>query len=382
MNNVTVVTDEYTNIQGVGAKKIKLTKPNLNTLFSEAKKAVPEVKPMIEEEPVKEIEEVKPVVEEKTIDEMPIHFYGAETKPEYGFDEKALKEKVAENYKNLANFERKEERKVDIAPKAKITEKDFEKLLSTEVMIMDDKMNKFRQVFVEKQNTLKNAKLDQARYADSFQKVSNEQQIAKADSELKKKRIIEMKNAEHFVYLEVGKDEDERMIEAVRLADNALKNLYNVNQVIYKESIAKIEQCENDKNMINKESEKVRNEIRKASEDLNKFMENNEPLIMEIIKINEKYKDAEVETEKAIKDEYDALTKERNAEVGVNLNIPVENTPVSEPVQNEVNNIPNINIFENFRLAASEGGNEAAVGINDALMNSYDEQPVGYRRAA
>lgn len=375
MNNVTVINDVYTNIQGVGVKKIKLTEPNLRTLFGEAKKVK-----VVAEEPIKEIEEVKPVVEEKHDEEVPIHFFSGNMKKNYDFDEVAIKEKVAENYKNLANFEKKEEKKVEVAPKTRVTEKEFEKLLSTDVVIMQDKMDKFRSVFNEKQTKLKDAKLNQARLADSFQKVSSDQQNAKFDSEVKKKRISEMKNAEHFAYLEIGKDEDDRMIEAVRLADNALKNLYNVNQVIYKETIAKIEQYENDKNTINKESEKVRAEISKSSEDLNKFMENNEPLIREIIKINEKYKDAEVETEKAIGDEYNALTRVKNTEVGINLSFPEENvTPVIEPVQN---NIPNINIFENFRRADSQGGSESAVGINDIFGNNYDEQSAGYRRAA
>ena len=385
---VTLYDEEYKNIQSLPDKKIKVQSPKFKSLIMKGQKVrvanlrKPELEP--QEVTLKAPEEVKPVVDEpiKHFDEEPMHFYGADLKSEFNFDGNAIKEKIAENYKKTPDFNKKEERKIDIAPKAKVSEKDFERLLSTEVVIMDDKMEKFRQVFAEKQTKLKEAKEDQARYADSFQKVSNEQQVAKADSETKKKRIAEMKKAENFAYLEIGKDEDDRMAEAIRLADNALKNLYNVNQIIYKEAIAKIEQCENDKNMINTASEKVRAEIRKASDDLNKFMENNEPLIKEIIKINEKYKDAEVETENAIKDEYDALTKERNASVGINLNIPeVAETPVNEPVQPEVNNIPNVNPFENFRLAASEGGNEAAVGINDAI-NSYQEQPVGYGRAA
>lgn len=386
---VTLYDEEYDNIQSLPDKKIKVQSPKFKSLVMKGQKVrvanlrKPELEP--QEVTLKAPEEIKPVVEEpiKHFEEEPMHFYGADLKSKFDFDENAIKEKVAENYKKTVDITKREERKLDIAPKAKINEKDFERLLSTEVAIMDDKMEKFRQVFAEKQSKLKEAKEDQARYADSFQKVSNEQQVARADSETKKKRIVEMKKAENFAYLEIGKDEDDRMAEAIRLADNALKNLYNVNQVIYKEALAKIEQCENDKNMINTESEKVRAEIRKASDDLNKFMENNEPLIKEIIKINEKYKDAEVETEKAIKDEYDALTKERNTNIGINLNIPeTVETPVNEPIHNEINNMPNINPFENFRLAASEGGNEAAVGINDVFNNNYEEQHVGYGRAA
>ena len=81
----------------------------------------------------------------------------------------------------------------------------------------------------------------------------------------------------------------------------------------------------------------------------------------------------------AVKNKYNALEKERNTEVGINLNIPEEPVQMQnvqpaieqQPVQNS---IPNLNIFENFRSAASEGGDEAAVGINDLSANYSEKQ--------
>ena len=78
------------------------------------------------------------------------------------------------------------------------------------------------------------------------------------------------------------------------------------------------------------------------------------------------------ESDKAIKDEYEAITEEENAKVGIHIN------NESAPVIPSIN--PDMSVFENFRPAASEGGNEAAVGINDSFMNELNREFDMYGR--
>ena len=383
MSNVTVTSDEYTNIQGVAVKKIKLTGKNLNTLMNEGKKVRAQVKMEFpkEVEELKNIEKVKPelVEEPKHEEDIPLYLHNRESKLE--FDETALKERVAENYKNLANFETKSEKKPELVQKPNLNEKisRFERLLNTDVIIMQDKMDMFRKVFDEKQLKLKNAKQEQARYADSYRKMTNDEQAAKVDKELKEDRIKKMNNKDHFAYLTIGDNESGEVVEAISMVNESLKNLYNVNQVMYKEIVSKIEKYEFDKKEINKASERVGVEIHKYIDELNEFVDEKAPLLEEIIRIDNQYKDAQKESDRAIKDEYDAITEVENERVGINLNIPGE---INQAIEQTQNNIPNLNIFENFRRAASEGGDEAAVDINDAFINNYEKQPVGYGRTA
>ena len=117
MSNVTIVSDEYTNIQGVAVKKIKLTEPNLKSMFEEAKKAVPQVKPVVEEvavkEPVVEPEPVKPEpIKVEPKEKEPLYF-NEEPKKDEEFEKKIseMKQETGEHYKNLGNFKIKEERK-------------------------------------------------------------------------------------------------------------------------------------------------------------------------------------------------------------------------------------------------------------------------------
>lgn len=367
MNNVKVITDEYVNIQGINVKKIKLAAHNLEIL----KRTKPDVeRPIIEEK--KPISEIKPITAQNNVREekVPSYLNNYENK----VNEREIKTRLEEKYGNHVKAERKEEKRETsvVVEKPKITETDFEKLLSSNVVIMEDKMEKFREVFKEKQTKLKEARLEQTKLADSFQRTSSDEQLAKTDNEFKKKRTAEMKKAEHFTYLEIGKDEDDRMIEAVRIADEALKNLYNVNQIIYKETSARIEQYENDKQIINQESEKVRGQIHSLSEELNKFMENNVSLINEIIKINEKYKNAEAESERAIGDEYDALTRDKETKVGVD----------SEVINNEnVSYAPNI--FDNYRQQGSNNQvNNDAFSMNNSYFEGQDFQNLSVGRTA
>ncbi len=380
MSNVTIVNDEYTNIQGVAVKKIKVTRPNLNSILDESKAS--RVNVVVEQpkevEFEKKVEEVKPEVVQdvKPVEEAPTYLNDHDSKTkEYNIDETALKERVAENYKNLANFDRRLEKKSEPVQKPNLNEKvaNFEKLLATDVVIMQDKMDMFRKVFDEKQAKLTNAKQEQARFADSYRKTSNEEQNAKADKEVKENRTRIMNNKDHFTYLTIGENESGQIVEAISAVNESLKNLYNVNQSLYKEIIARIEKYEFDKKEINKASEKAGSEIHKYAAELSRFIDEKTPLLEDIIKVDNQYKDAQKESDRAIKDEYDAITEEENAKVGINLTIPTEQEPVRDLNQA-------MSIFENFRRAASEGGDEA-VDINENFMNDYDE-PASFRRTA
>ena len=380
MSNVTIVNDEYTNIQGVAVKKIKVTRPNLNSILDESKAS--RVNVVVEQpkevEFEKKVEEVKPEVVQdvKPVEEAPTYLNDHDSKTkEYNIDETALKERVAENYKNLANFDRRLEKKSEPVQKPNLNEKvaNFEKLLATDVIIMQDKMDMFRKVFDEKQAKLTNAKQEQARFADSYRKTSNEEQNAKADKEVKENRTRIMNNKDHFTYLTIGENENGQIVEAISAVNESLKNLYNVNQSLYKEIIARIEKYEFDKKEINKASEKAGSEIHRYAAELSRFIDEKTPLLEDIIEVDNQYKDAQKESDRAIKDEYDAITEEENAKVGINLTIPTEQEPVRDLNQA-------MSIFENFRRAASEGGDEA-VDINENFMNDYDE-PASFRRTA
>lgn len=370
MSKVTAINDEYTDIQEVAVKKIKLPKGNLDNLIDEGKKSRIAATPKVEK-PVKvqEIEEVRPkVVEEPKHEEMPLYMNSHEYKPkDIEFDETAIKEKIAENYKNLANFDKKTEAKMEPVQKPNLNDKiaQFEKLLGTDVIIMQDKMDMFRKVFNEKNGKVQDAKAEQAKYADAFIKAKNEEQAARADKEVKEARTKQMNNKDHFVYLTVGENEAGEVVEAIRYVNEALKNLYNINQNLYKEAIARIEKCESDKKEINQSSEKAGNEIHKYVAELSRFIDEKTPLLEEIIKVNNQYKTMQKESDKAIKDEYEAITEEENAKIGISLN------NGSQDVIPNIN--PGMNAFENFRQAASEGGNEAAVGTYDNFMNDFED---------
>ena len=239
MGNVTVVSDEYTNIQGVAVKKIKVTAPNLSAIVEEGKESRTVVEPKVEEKVVEEpkapvIEEVKPqVVEEPKHEEMPLYMNSREYKPkDLDFDETAIKEKIAENYKNLANIDKKTEAKLDPVQKLNLNEKisRFERLLSTDVIIMQDKMDMFRKVFDEKNGKVQEAKSEQTKFADAFIKAKNDEQAARVDKEVKEARTKQMNNKDHFGYLTVGENEVGEVVEAIRYVNESLKNLYNVNQ--------------------------------------------------------------------------------------------------------------------------------------------------------
>ena len=365
MGNIKVLSEEYQNIQGVAVKKLKVRSADFTNLKDEGLKAVvEEVKPIeLPKEEVR-IEEVKPVVKEEKVEvkeQMPSYFsrYTAKEEPKYNIDETALKERIAEKYKD-----KKEETKSVVPKKPEITEDDFEKLLSTPITIMKDKQDMISKIYSEKQAKYRSRQSEHARLADLFQKLSTEEQVAKNSKEAIEKRLVSMQNEDLFPYLAQVSNEDNAIVEAGSILDEALKNYFNVNQVVLKETISKIEKIGTEKSRIDKTSEKVRAEIIELSEELNKYMKDSAPLLKEMIRIDAQYKDAEKETDKVIKDEYDSLVKE-DPVVGLVDNYNNDSNAIigPEPV------MPNA--FENFkRVTAVQGINDYGQSDFDNSMNS------------
>ena len=105
-----------------------------------------------------------------------------------------LMQKFQKNYGGYRE-EVKSEKKTKEEPEEKqdkISEKDFEKLLNSEIVNSEirEQIAMYKNLYTQKQITIKNLKSKQAKIADSFQKVSNEDQSAKADNDFKKNRIM------------------------------------------------------------------------------------------------------------------------------------------------------------------------------------------------
>ena len=381
MSNVTVYSEDYENIQGVAVKKIKVTAPNLKTLLEEGKKSRVVVEPKVEEPKVSEpeVEEVKPrVVEEikpQMPEEMPLYMNSREAKKDFEFDETALKEKVAENYKNLANYNKIPEKKTDSVQKLDLDEKinKIKKMLSTSITIMADKKEMIEKVFNVKSKALQDAKAKKSECADEYRRVSDKEQKSKNNKKTIEDRLRFMNDKKNFLYLTIGESEDNEMVSAISGTNESLKYLYNINQKHLKLSNEKIDECENRKKEINKASEEIGLEIAKAIDELSKFIDEAVVILENIIRVNNQYEEA-VNKSEVIANEYNAIAEEENAKVGININTESQDV------------IPNINqsmnVFENFRQAASEGGNEAAVGINDSFMNSFEQELNMYGRAS
>ena len=115
MSNETIVYGNYENIQGVrDGKKIKVPDAKIVNIRKAAKTVkAPEINEVIAE--LTKVEEKAPeVVEEPRKEEMPLYMNSINNmnnepqKPQsFEFDGNAIKEKVGENYKNLANFDKK-----------------------------------------------------------------------------------------------------------------------------------------------------------------------------------------------------------------------------------------------------------------------------------
>lgn len=399
MENITIVNSELNNnIIGIGVKKIKLDGKKLEGIKSKA---------LVEE--VKE-EVINPVInnafekeqdfslKNEDFDLKPENnssflYNGNNKKDEYEIDDDVINAKVSKNYggyREEVKSEKKTKEEYEVK-QDKISEKDFEKLLSSEIVNSEirEQIAMYKNLYTQKQLMIKNLKSKQAKIADSFQKVSNEDQSAKADNDLKKNRINEMKKAENFKYLEVGANEDGRIIEAIRQVDDTLKNLLNTNLKIYNETKAKIEQYANDKIELEKNSSKVREEIKKQTEDLNGFMIKSAPLIIEIIEADQVFKKSK-EAGQKIEREYE---KEYHTNEMPSINNGLKRETFKEPDIPKINennfNSGNTNLFDVLRRSTPdvEATQELKIPDNRKTVTNISSEidqdfSFGSRRAA
>lgn len=399
MENITIVNSELSNnIIGIGVKKIKLDGKKLEgikskALVEEAKEEV--INPVINNDFEKEQDfslkneefELKPENNSSFL------YNGNNKKDEYEIDDDVINAKLSKNYggyREEVKSEKKTKEEHEVK-QDKISEKDFEKLLSSEIVNSEirEQIAMYKNLYTQKQLMIKNLKSKQAKIADSFQKVSNEDQSAKADNDLKKNRINEMKKAENFKYLEVGANEDGRVIEAIRQVDDTLKNLLNTNLKIYNETKAKIEQYANDKIELEKNSSKVREEIKKQTEDLNGFMIKSAPLIIEIIEADQVFKKSK-EAGQKIEREYE---KEYHANEIPSINNGLKKETFKEPDIPKINennfNSGNTNLFDVLRRSTPDVESTQELKIPDNrktvtnISSEIDQDfSFGSRRAA
>ena len=385
MDNITVVNNEFSdNIIGIGVKKIKLDGKKLEAIEKKAKVSEPVndiVNPIINNN-FESMENFTPKTEEfdEKVDIKPSFLYsGNNKKDEYEIDDDVINAKVSKNYgsyREEVKPEKKTKEESEEKP-SKISEAEFEKLLSVEIVNSEikEQIVMYKNLYTQKQNSIKNLKAKQAKVADSFQKTSNEDQTAKTDNEHKKNRINEMKKSENFRYLEVGANEDSRIIDAVRQVDEALKNLLNTNIKIYNETKAKIEQYANDKIELEKNSSKIREEIKKHTEDLNSFMLKSAPLIIEIIEADQVFKKSKEASQKIEKEyEKDYYTKETPI---LNADTKNEIVPDIPKVNEEKPNPGTRNLFDVIRQSTDNDHRKTVTNISSEI-----EQDFSFRRVA
>lgn len=399
MENITIVNSELSNnIIGIGVKKIKLDGKKLEGIKSKAivEQAKDEIiNPVINNSFEKEqnFELKHEEFELKPENNSSFLYNGNNKKDEYEIDDDVINAKVSKNYggyREEVKFEKKTKEEPE-EKQDKISEKDFEKLLNSEIVNSEirEQIAMYKNLYTQKQITIKNLKSKQAKIADSFQKVSNEDQSAKADNDFKKNRINEMKKAENFKYLEVGANEDNRVIEAIRQVDDALKNLLNTNLKIYNETKAKIEQYANDKIELEKNSSKVREEIKKQTEDLNGFMLKSAPLIIEIIEADQVFKKSK-EAGQKIEREYE---KEYHTNNIASMNNNLKKETFKEPDIPKINennfNSGNANLFDVLRRSTPDVESTQELKIPDNrktvtnISSEIDQDfSFGSRRAA
>lgn len=385
MDNITIVNNEFSdNIIGIGVKKIKLDGNKLDAIEKKAKVSEPVndiVNPVINNN-FESMENFTPKTEEfdeKADANHSFLYSGNNKKDEYKIDDDVINAKVSKNYGGYREEVKSEKKKVE-EPKEKpsrISEAEFEKLLSTEIVNSEikEQIVMYKNLYTQKQNSIKNLKAKQAKVADSFQKTSNEDQTAKTDNEHKKNRINEMKKPENFKYLEVGANEDNRIIDAVRQVDEALKNLLNTNIKIYNETKAKIEQYTNDKIELEKNSSKIREEIKKQTEDLNSFMLKSAPLIIEIIEADQVFKKSKEAGQKIEKEyEKDYYTKETPI---LNSDSKNETVPDIPKLNEEKPNTGTRNLFDVIRQSTDSDHRKTVTNISNEV-----EQDFSFRRVA
>lgn len=395
MDNITIVNSELYNITGIGVKKIKLDGTKLMTIREKgvlkkpvvAKERI-EVTNPAEEEITNPVMDFSPKMEEVEA-KSSFLYSGNAKKDEYEIDDEVINAKVSRNYGGYREDLKPEKKSIEETSEKpnRISESEFEKLLSVEIVNseMKEQIVMYKNLYTQKQNSIKELKAKQAKVADSFQKTSSEDQAAKNDNDYKKNRINEMKKPENFKYLEVGASEDKRIVDAIRQVDEALKNLLNTNIKIYNETKTKIEQYANDKIELEKNSSKIREEIKKQTEDLNGFMLKSAPLIIEIIEADKIYKKSK-EAGQKIEREYekDYYTKETPA-----FNIGVKRDVMPDiPKINEGNsNTGSSNLFDVLRRSTPDVESTQELKIPDHrktvtnISNEID-QDFSFRRVA
>ncbi len=350
-----------------GARKIKVNHNNFLDLKKEAENIV-SVHPVASEKPVvtelpkedviaePEINTFANIPADKEIKRAPeptlSDVYGSGRNSDYGIDDKSINDRLeglglGVNYGSFIKGDAKKVKKIPIPmpkEKEKVSEKEFQSLLDTPVVIMKDEMEMYRAVFAKNLSDTEEQKDRDAKLTEAYKKITSEEQIAKDDYEFKKNRTKEMRNLKNFKCLEIGPNEDSRIVEPVQACDEALKVLLSTNLALCNELQATIEQYKNDKELLNRESDKVRANIAKLVDERSKFIEKYVPIIQKIIETNEQYKKTEEESKKAIRAEYEALGQSNK--VIFNPTLPTEevamDTPMSEPqfetVQSNMNN--------------------------------------------
>ena len=352
--DIRVYSEEYRNVTVINAKKIKLKGADLEKVASQKPSFTVPVKPS----PV-DVKPEKPVETEK-----PSFVYGSEIgKMPYELNEEKIKAKVAGNYGGYKETIKHEHKDVEVEKPKVVTEKEFEDLLNTPVTIMKDEMEMYKAVYDQKKARLNEEKAKQVRLADTFQKISNEDQSAKSDNEGRKNRTAEMKKSDNFQYLEIGANEDPRVIEAIQQVDEALKNLLNTNLTVYNETEAKIKQYAEAKIDIDKESEKVRDTIKKLTESRYSFFAKHTPTIRNIIEVSKSYTATEAASKKAIQDEYEEVARDARIEE------PVIQTRDNSGIENNEIGINYVN------------PNQSVVNI-EPYLNSFEEDAQAYRNLA
>lgn len=432
MDKVKVINDEYTNIQGVGAKKIKLTKSNLISLYEEAKKAINiDIKPIDFEEEIKpkeKVESIKTMFEEnpKPLEETPAYFHNEDKKDnDKALDETIsnMKQEMEGSYKNLGNFKIKDTESKKETPVTMEAVKDLlNKVKDSTIMVQE--INEIAIVIENYEAKLNDCKRKKVTLSNLNNDVVKCERIVEEDKKHKEERIKEMKNASLFEYLKVGQNElenqlkidghalrnfsdidiagdlenlrraNENIVMNIEGTNSTLQNTFSANQNALKVAAGILNEFNNIKRAIDDESKQVSEKMNKYAKELNDFNANAVNVLKNIYNINKQVQVTKQESEKAVSNKFAELENERNKEVGINLTIPEDNTSAVELeqpiVSNSVpNNMPNLNIFEsyrqetgNFKPAASQGGTEAADVFTSNFVNDYEEPFINHRRAA
>lgn len=353
MDNVTIREDNYGNITCIGLKKIKFSPAQLNTVKEAGVVAMPVVEESVVDEPTvvvenqtfevptmeKAVEEVAPVVEEQPVlekEETP-SFYSGSFQPNYDFAdiEQRAKERVAKNYKEEPKIEPKKE---EVKETKTVTVNQFKELLATKVNTFEakEKLSKIEKAFTDRITSLNNLKTRQAKLADAFQTASNEEQMSKTNNELIEHRTKEMRNKDNFGYLEVSQNEDVRIVEIMERINKDLTDLLNMNLKVYNETKEKISKFANDKIVLEKESSKVREEIQNKTNELNGFMLKKVPDIRELIDGDKKISGVD-----DVDEEYDVVSNNTENLEDIKQTISANNTVDIPRVNPEVSQGPN-----------------------------------------